>query len=473
MLRIAFFGVGSWHSFRRSKGTRDRRAAAVGQMPPLGARLRLPLLLLAPLAQPSQTVGLQQPDCDVLMHGARGDGSTDDGAAIQHAIAACAGETGGAVLLRAPRVFASSPLELPSHTTLRIEAGATLTAVLRVEQWPNSTHGETCSVNYDEANTVLRPQLANFIWSGNSTDITITGGGKIDGRGSRWWHGNVTKEPWWHTCRPGLVAGRNLTRFAMHDIILQDSPRFVICTHGLNGATFTNVTIDSAGGKNTDGFHIQGRDVYIGQSSVTNGDDCVPISGNSRNVTIEDVSCHSGNGLVPIIWAHHHEWSGAQTTDGHGVIEDIVFRRVKLLSTGTGIAVKSLGKFVGTVRNVLWEDVEMTGTRGAAIMVNMFGQNSGLAAAGPDDNARAMPVGGDARAGAAAGSGMMQVHNLTIRNVRVAGAEHAGKLMCGNGTDACSGIVMENVSMVGCGSGWECGGEVVGTSGDCVPKPCF
>ena len=77
----------------------------------------------------------------------------------------------------------------------------------------------------------------------------------------------------------------------MHDITLRDSPRFVICTHGLNGATFTNVTIDSAGERNTDGFHIQGRDVYIGQSSVTNDDDCVPISGDSSNITVEDLEC--------------------------------------------------------------------------------------------------------------------------------------------------------------------------------------
>ena len=127
-----------------------------------------------------------------------------------------------------------------------------------------------------------------------------------------------------HTCRPGIVAGRNLTRFTMHDITLRDSPRFVICTHGLNGATFTNVTIDSAGERNTDGFHIQGRDVYIGQSSVTNDDDCVPISGDSSNITVEDLECRSGNGLVPIVWYVQdppHRIAGLNRSDGFALAQ--------------------------------------------------------------------------------------------------------------------------------------------------------
>ena len=51
----------------------------------------------------------------------------------------------------------------------------------------------------------------------------------------------------------------------------------MIALHELNRASFTHVTIDSNPGfgynaaPNTDGFNINGRDIYIGQSSVRNG----------------------------------------------------------------------------------------------------------------------------------------------------------------------------------------------------------
>ena len=76
------------------------------------------------------------------------------------------------------------------------------------------------------------------------------------------------------------------------------------------------------------------------------------------------------------------------------------------------------------------------------------------------------------RVGAEAPS-LMQLHNLTIRNVVVTGARQAGKIECGNGTHACDGLTMTNVTMRDFGQGWECVGEVEGSAEGCEPKPCF
>ena len=67
----------------------------------------------------------------------------------------------------------------------------------------------------------------------------------------------------------------------------------------------------------------------------------------------------------------------------------------------------------------------------------------------------------------------MQLYNITIRNVVATGARQAGEIECGNGTHACTGITMQNVTMREFGQPWECGGEVGGAADGCVPKPCF
>eukprot|EP01045_Picozoa_sp_COSAG04_P008591 COSAG04_NODE_479_length_13687_cov_2.863262_3_plen_536_part_00 len=361
----------------------------------------------------SPAAGLEQAPkiCNVLTFGAKGDNATEDTKAIQSAIDACAGAGLGSVLLPSGHVYLTMPVTLPSHTTLVVEAGAVLLAspdihrepqhpcfcsllpdvhlpVRILSGWPNSTHGVTCHTTpYESKHPVFVPQLENFVSAAtNSTDVTISGGGSIDGQGTccpfagpkrlavltlvalpagwRWWP--LRKQPgdYWHNCRPRLVAGEYLTRFTMHNITLRNSPMYVVSAHYLSTASFTRVTIDSnpgygySGAPNTDGFNVHGRDIYIGQSSVRNGDDCVPIGPNSSNITVEDLHCSRGNGVVPIIWSHP------------GVIEDVIFRRVTMESTTTAIAVKSLPSYVGTVRNVLWEDIVVNDVRGSAVMLN-------------------------------------------------------------------------------------------------------
>ena len=397
-------------------------------------------------------------DCNPGSFGARGDNRTDDTVSIQRAIQACAGPRGGAVRLRAPGTYLSMPLTLPSHSTLVVEVGAVLIASPNIHAWPNSSHGQYCHTTpYEAKDPVYVPQLANFLWIGDTTDVTITGGGVIDGQGWRWWPLRKLPGDYWHNCRPKLVAGSNISHLVIRNITLRSSPMYVTALHELDGATITHVTIDSNPGygydsaPNTDGFNINGRNIYIGQSSVANGDDCVPIGPNSSNITVEDLTCTRGNGVVPIIWSQP------------GVIEDVVFRRIKMVSTHTAIAVKSLPSYLGTVRNILWEDIEIHDARGSAIMFNMFRQSDTSASVHTASQ----------RDAEMSRTGLMRLMNCTIRNVIVTGAVKAGEFLCGNGTHECDGIRMENVTMSGVADGWTCQGDVDGTASDCAPQPCF
>ena len=168
-------------------------------------------------------------DCNVLAFGAKGDNATEDTVAVQAAINACAGAAAGAVVLPAGHVFLTMPLTLLSHTTLIVAKGATLLASPEINRWPNSTHGVTCHTTpYEAKNPVYVPQLENYIWVGNTTGVTITGGGVIDGQGWRWWPLRKRPGDYWHNCRPKLVAGDSIGQFTMHNITLRDSPMYLI-----------------------------------------------------------------------------------------------------------------------------------------------------------------------------------------------------------------------------------------------------
>src|SRR5688572_6780868 len=119
----------------------------------------------------SQVVMHTEKVFNVKDYGAKGDGKTDDAKAIQQAIDACSSSGGGRVLVPAGSTYLASPFDLKSHIDFHIEAGARLLA------------------NPDEKVYTKSAFRANkgegTIWIGgeNVEQLTISGGGIIDGNG--------------------------------------------------------------------------------------------------------------------------------------------------------------------------------------------------------------------------------------------------------------------------------------------------
>src|ERR1041384_6804272 len=76
-------------------------------------------------AWPASGAGVAKHTFNVLEHGAVGDGTNLDSQAINEAIDVCAKAGGGQVLFPAGR-YLSGTINLRSHVTLLLEAGATL-----------------------------------------------------------------------------------------------------------------------------------------------------------------------------------------------------------------------------------------------------------------------------------------------------------------------------------------------------------
>lgn len=102
---------------------------------------------------------------NVLDHGAVGDGITLNTAALQQAIVACVKQGGGTVLVPAG-IYKVGPLQLQSHVTLQLEAGATLRASESIEDHRAAGRSRA------------------LIWAEKAENIGICGRGTIDGRGT-------------------------------------------------------------------------------------------------------------------------------------------------------------------------------------------------------------------------------------------------------------------------------------------------
>lgn len=146
------------------------------------------------------------------------------------------------------------------------------------------------------------------------------------------------------------------------------------------------------------------------------------------------------------------------------------------MSTNLAITVKSLALYRGLVRNVTWEDIEVHNVTDSAILFDFFAQNGAQSSADKQLPAPVLWQHGHRPAIVHVtdrAPELMQLSNVTVRNVRVSGAGRAGKLFCGNGSSACTALRFENISIVDAADAWMCKGQVFGSAVGCNPAPCI
>ena len=199
---------------------------------------------------------------DVADFGAVGNGKTNDQAAIQKAIDACK-QTGGTVVFKDGQ-FLTGQLTLVSNLTLEIDSSATILGIQSDEEsaYP---HGliETVYPNRMEQDCQRR-----LIYGNQVENVTITGGGTIDGQGDY--------EPWMNVKelgtekdRPSILAFVKSKNITISNITMIDP------------ACWTQVYIES------DSINIKNVKVHTG--NLTPNRDGIDIV-DCHSVLIED--CH-------------------------------------------------------------------------------------------------------------------------------------------------------------------------------------
>lgn len=213
--------------------------------------------------------------------GAVGDGKTKDTVAIQRAIDA-AGKAGGTVLLDRG-IFLSGTVRLKSGVELRIEKGATLL-------------GSTDPADYQKNRWLA------LIEARDARDISLTGGGTVDGQGARLAaeverlvkEGKLPGDPGAkrpaEEQRPQLVELVNCTRVAVREITLKDSACWVQSYINCEDLTLDRVTVRSTAYWNNDGLDIMDcRRVTVTGCDIDSADDGICLKSGDPKRACEDV----------------------------------------------------------------------------------------------------------------------------------------------------------------------------------------
>ena len=325
------------------------------------------------------------------VHGA-GDGKTLDTAAIQKAIDDCAGK--GIVKLAGTAKFISGPLMLKSHTTLEIAAGTTL-------------EGSQNHDDYPKMEIFREPGTQPLLMAKDAEDITIRGGGIIDGRGESWWPNRGGAAD----IRPRLIIFDHVKHVVMENVTVQNSPMWQIVPYYSEDLTFRNMKVlaPTPDGHNTDGIDpFSSKHILIDHVTIDTGDDNVAIKSGMPGSAGPDEPSEDIH-IVDCNFLHGHGLSvGSEVAGG---VKHLRVERVSFKGTTQGIRIKSGRDRGNDIGDFIYKDITMDGV-GTAIQITEYygspkGMNGGNASAAPVT--RLTP----------------HFHDISIENVKVTNAKVA------------------------------------------------
>ncbi|WP_321285602.1 glycoside hydrolase family 28 protein [uncultured Sunxiuqinia sp.] len=335
---------------------------------------------------------IAQNSFNILDHGATNQGKQKITDIIEHTIELASKAGGGTIYFPAGE-YLTGPIVLKSNITIHLDAGAILKFSDDFNDYLPMVQSRWEGIDVFN--------FAPLFYAFEAENIAITGRGKIDGQGKKWWdyHHWLYSQPkdfkseWQHEfakqnkeilypdepgmiergfLRPPFIQPMYCKNVLIEGITITNSPFWTINPQFCDNVTVTNVTINNPDSPNTDGINPEScRNVHISDCHISVGDDCITIkSGKDRagrkmnmpceNITITNCTMLNGHGAVVI---------GSEMSGG---VKKVTISNCVFEGTDRGIRIKSTRGRGGVVEDIRVSNIIMKGIRKEAIKLNMF-----------------------------------------------------------------------------------------------------
>ncbi|MCX5535788.1 glycosyl hydrolase family 28 protein [Streptomyces sp. NBC_00006] len=292
---------------------------------------------------------------DVKEYGAVGDGTTDDTAAVQAAIDACADHGGGRVLLPGGHTFRTGTVTLRSHVELHLEHGATLAGSPDFADYTVRFGG----VVLNDGSTQWGKEPTGVLLNAEGAEnIAVTGAGTIDGAGR---HFVLSDNGYIYTMdqqRPFTVYFRDCTNVTFRDVSIVDGAVWTLRLSLCDDVVIHGIRIhNDLKTPNSDAIDLDCcRRVRISDCDIVAGDDaiclkaCLEHTGTDReNAPVcEDVTVTG----CTITTTSSALIAGVE---GQSAIRNVVFSSCVIRGSARGLAVRQAEG--GDIENILFSDI--------------------------------------------------------------------------------------------------------------------
>lgn len=181
---------------------------------------------------------------NVRSYGARGDGRSNDAAAINRAILA-ASRVGGGIVYVPAGTYLSGSIRLKSRITLELGPGSTLEAIS-----DSSAYDRAEPNSWDAYQDYGHSHFHNaFIWGEDLQDVAITGSGRIYGKGLK---RSIGRKPQGLRLADKAISLKNCRNVLLRDFSILKGGHFGLLATGVDNLTIDNLKIDT----NRDGMDI-------------------------------------------------------------------------------------------------------------------------------------------------------------------------------------------------------------------------